>query len=263
MKIIINADDFGMSRVVNEAIIKAIEHKHVTSATILANGPKFNDVIKMFKESPELLSQTRLSFGAHLDAFEFRPLTTNTDIEPLLETNGNFNGNVLRRINLTSAMRKALLQEWQEQIQLLFSNGIPVSHIDSHSHTHTIPSVFLILKELQRYHGIRTVRITHNFYSKPPSKSLLFKKAIFNFALRNIFRTRTTDFFTGFEDFFTSSNCMTKLPKVFQKRNTTCELMIHPGNPCPLFTNENIFFQSEWLSNLTKDIELISYKELI
>ena len=56
---------------------------------------------------------------------------------------------------------------------------------------------------------------------------------------------------------------MTKLPKVFQKRNITCELMIHPGNPCPLFNNEHIFFQSEWLSNLTKDIELISYKELI
>ena len=112
-------------------------------------------------------------------------------------------------------------------------------------------------------YGIPTIRISHNFYSKPPSKSLLFKKPIFNFALRNISRTRTTDFLTSFEDFFTSSNCMTKLTKVFQKRNITCELMIQPGNPCPLFTNENIFSQSEWLSKLTKDIELISYKKII
>ena len=57
---------------------------------------------------------------------------------------------------------------------------------------------------------------------------------------------------------------MTKLPKVFQKRNVTSELMIHLDNPCKLFTNKKIFFfQTEWLSNFIKDIEIISYNKLI
>ena len=65
MNVIINADDLGKSIEVNEAIFDMMARGSVTSATILANGPKLQNALTRLAHFPHC------SFGVHLNADEF------------------------------------------------------------------------------------------------------------------------------------------------------------------------------------------------
>ena len=69
MRIIINADDLGISQEVNDAIFGLMAEGKVTSATILANGPAVEEAARRVAEFPEC------SFGVHLNLTEFKPWT--------------------------------------------------------------------------------------------------------------------------------------------------------------------------------------------
>ena len=60
MKVIINADDLGMSDKVNESVIKMHLKGLVSSTTMIANGPDFEEATNLVKEHPDL------GVGAHL-----------------------------------------------------------------------------------------------------------------------------------------------------------------------------------------------------
>ena len=82
--VIINADDLGLSRRVNDRIFNLIETKRITSATLLTNGPEFLDAVARIKAYPHA------SFGVHLNLTEFPPLTKNPALAPLLNGDGHF-----------------------------------------------------------------------------------------------------------------------------------------------------------------------------
>ena len=86
MKVIINADDLGLSFKVNKAIETAIVEKRISSCTILANGLAFEDAVRISKQYPHI------SFGVHLNMIEFRPLTSAKIFEKyhLIDNQGDF-----------------------------------------------------------------------------------------------------------------------------------------------------------------------------
>jgi len=269
MRIIINADDFGISKKVNEAIFDSVTSSRLTSITTIANGPAVNEAIKIYQNNIKIFKNRSVSMGVHLDALEFKPMTSNSSLDLLLNDSGCFNGDVLRRIKINSEIRKAVLGEWQEQIQFLRSNGFQVSHIDSHSHTHTIPGLFPVLIELLKYHKNLSVRISLNLYPYNPRKVLQLKKFIFNNALRKIFKFKTTDFFTSFDTFFKITGGMKYVPSIYKKKDLIFELMIHPGGDygeeirSGFKVSENDSFNSEWQNQISPEINLISYNDLI
>src|SRR5215467_5847969 len=59
-QVILNADDFGLTRGINEGIIRAHRDGILTSATLMANGPAFDDAVKLAKSNP------KLGIGCHL-----------------------------------------------------------------------------------------------------------------------------------------------------------------------------------------------------
>ena len=59
-QLILNADDFGMTRGVNEGIIRAHRDGVLTSATLMANGAEFDDAVSRAKSNP------KLGVGCHL-----------------------------------------------------------------------------------------------------------------------------------------------------------------------------------------------------
>ena len=69
-KIIVNADDLGLSKRVNDAIFQAFAQGLISSATIMANMPAF-------KEAARLVRQFRLQrkIGLHLNLTSGKPLT--------------------------------------------------------------------------------------------------------------------------------------------------------------------------------------------
>ena len=248
--LIVNADDLGASVPVNEAIFDLLEAERLTSATILANGPAFTHACKYLPLFP------RCSFGIHLNLTEFSPLTSDTNLRVILNTHGRFAGeSTLRKARITRSLAHAIYAEFSAQIDRLQSAGIQISHIDSHQHIHTMPQLFPVLKSLQRRYRLRKVRISRNIYLDDlrPSRLILLQKYAFNFTLRHLYRSWTTE---GFTDFTTFWQYMKNggLPQ------TSVEVMVHPGAVAS--QPETVLLRSSWKDDFASALTLISYNDL-
>jgi len=220
----------------------------VTSASLLANGVAFEDAVRHIRDFHHC------SFGVHLNITEGFPLTSNAHLGVILGPHGSFNGDEIRRVAIKEPLRKAILEEWTAQVEKVLRRGIPISHFDGHHHIHTIPGLFTTLKQLQKRFSVRRVRITMNIYphGSPAPLSRLVLKALWNFALRNYYRTQTTEGFTSLEIFMEAakSKLLSRL----------VELMVHPGSKDS--EAETLLVSSEWWKRLPFTIQHISYYDL-
>lgn len=135
MKLIINADDFGYNNHVNKAIEQAIIEHKISSTSIMANAPCFNEAILIAKK------YDYISYGVHLNIIEYSPLTNKNIFTKykLLDDSGNFIEGAIFCINeYTDELKRAIKEEWLAQINKVKEAGIKISHIDSHQHTHSI-----------------------------------------------------------------------------------------------------------------------------
>ena len=153
-RLIINADDFGLTGGVNRAIVEAHARGVVTSATLMATGAAFADAIALAKENP------RLSVGCHVLLVDGTPASRAAALPSLV--NGDQFQNSLARF-AHAALRGRLnaseiTVEVAAQIQKLQKAGVEVSHVDTHKHTHMFPAVLRPLLEAARQCGVRAVR---------------------------------------------------------------------------------------------------------
>jgi hopanoid biosynthesis associated protein HpnK len=156
-RIIINADDFGISSGVNKAVAQAHTNGVLTSATIMANMPAAEEAVKIAKQMPGL------GVGVHLNLFEGRPLSKDSDIVCLLDDNGGFALTPAKLSLLSIArgkIRKAIRAELAAQIQWVIDNGLKPTHLDSHKHIHSFPPIFPIVCDLARRFEITAIRFT-------------------------------------------------------------------------------------------------------
>ena len=255
MKIIVNADDLGMSEPVNEAIFQGMQRGTITSATLLSNGPAVRAATQHLHLFP------KCSFGVHLNLTEFEPLCSgsHTDLANILDQNKRFNGNSIREVRISVPMLKAIFREWCSQIENLMRLGVEPSHLDAHHHVHTIPQMLPVLAALRRRYKINKVRISRNMYdeSECPGGLQLAKKRLFNTALRTI-GFRTTRIFTNLGTFI-------KLCAALPPRRASVELMTHPG-AVPRDEEANLLeadlLENDWPGMLSYEATLVSYNNL-
>ncbi|MGO9004690.1 MAG: carbohydrate deacetylase [Beijerinckiaceae bacterium] len=248
-RIIINADDLGYSKAVNAKIFEFIENGKVTSSTLIMNAPDVEAAVR------ELRHHNCASFGVHLNVTEFRPLTPHPRQAALCNDAGEFEAKRIFNTAITSQARRAIFIEWCGQVQRALDLGVPVSHLDAHHHAHTVPRLFPVLKRVQKEFGIRRVRLTRNM-TDPDERlrfGLLQAKVAWNFALRNIYRTSTTDYFTSFLTFYRRSRA--DIPW-----NGTIELMCHPANP--LFDEETKLIETDWHMAVVQQGKIINYNDI-
>ena len=159
-RLIINADDFGLTGGVNRAIVEAHEGGVVSSATLMANGQAFDDAIALAQCRP------RLGVGCHLVLVDGAPLLDPTAVRSLLDR-GDSAGNPHFREGITRFGTLALLGRLREneieaeataQIRKLQAAGVKVTHLDSHKHTHTFPRVLRPLLRAAASCGVRAIR---------------------------------------------------------------------------------------------------------
>jgi predicted glycoside hydrolase/deacetylase ChbG (UPF0249 family) len=127
MTIIINADDFGMSKEINEGILFAHKQGLITSASIMA-GPEKNHAI-------ELAKKHKLPCGVHLYGGEKAHL-------------------IFIKSLISRKFRNNLRDRFENQI-LDLKKEIEIKHLDSHKHIHMFPPIFDIVSALAKKHNLR------------------------------------------------------------------------------------------------------------
>ncbi len=225
LKIIINADDCGSSVEVNKEIENCIKNGKITSTTIMANMLGFEGAVNLYNSYKDIIS-----FGWHANLTEGSPLTKSQlllDKGYYKEVDGKvlFNGKAYWKRIICHSMAVEIEKELLRQLERLYDNGIRISHIDSHQHIHTSPSMFFLFpKLLKRFKINRCRRIRNNVAS------------LFSRLSRNVWTIpykfngiRMTDSFCSFEDFYKNRS----IP-----HGELLELMIHPGHPSKKYSDE-------------------------
>jgi len=155
-RLIVNADDLGWSRGINEGIFHAHRHGIVTSATLVANMPAAEAALAVLKEVPNL------GVGVHLNACQGRPLSPG-GAGVLAGRDGvmasTAGGMILRCALRPRRMRRAIAEEFDAQVRWCLDAGLKPTHLDTHRHLHYgVPFVFAIVRDLCRRYDIPHVR---------------------------------------------------------------------------------------------------------
>jgi hopanoid biosynthesis associated protein HpnK len=144
-RLIVNADDFGFTRDVNEGIARAFEHGILRSATLMANGGAFDHAVATAQALPGL------DVGAHLTLVGGPSVA-----DPRRRLPASLAGMLLAYPSGWS--RAAIEEECCAQLEKIENAGIPISHVDAHKHTHLFPPVLEALVRAAKRYGVVWVR---------------------------------------------------------------------------------------------------------
>jgi chitin disaccharide deacetylase len=158
-QLIVNADDFGLTKGVNRAIVETNAQGVVSSATLMANGPAFNDAVTAARSAPTL------SVGCHVVLVDGTPVSPPSSLETLLAIRSaepeKFYSSLsafAARAMLGGFDRDQLVEEITAQIKKIQATGIQVTHLDTHKHAHVFPEILLALLRAARICGVRAIR---------------------------------------------------------------------------------------------------------
>jgi predicted glycoside hydrolase/deacetylase ChbG (UPF0249 family) len=155
-RLIVNADDFGLTHGVNRAILACHERGIVSSATLMANGSCFDEAVALTAR------MAGLSVGCHIVLVDGEPLLPPNEVRSLLApgTNRFYNsiGEVLRAVARGRFRADEVEYEAWAQFARLQRSNVEVSHFDAHKHTHMFPSILKPLLRAASAHGIFAVR---------------------------------------------------------------------------------------------------------
>ncbi|MDQ6770596.1 MAG: ChbG/HpnK family deacetylase [Gemmatimonadota bacterium] len=152
-RLIVNADDYGLSGGVNTGIIEAAERGVVTSTSMMVNLAGFDDAVTLVR------SARSLSVGLHFNLTTGKPLTTAASLAR--PSTGAFYPltSLLTRASLGLIHAAEVRQECVAQIDRLLEAGIQPTHIDSHRHVHAHPVLWTAVLEAGASRNIHTVRV--------------------------------------------------------------------------------------------------------
>lgn len=155
-RLIINADDFGLTRGINRAIEQLHRAGVLTSATLMATGPAFEDAVSIAKANPAL------GVGCHIVLTDGTPVSPPDSIPTLLGPDRKFFRASV--VDFVQALLRGKIREDEierealAQIQTLQRAGVNVTHIDTHKHTHLFPTVSRSLLRVLRRTAIPAIR---------------------------------------------------------------------------------------------------------
>jgi predicted glycoside hydrolase/deacetylase ChbG (UPF0249 family) len=158
-RLIVNADDFGLTAGVNRGILEAHAGGVVSSATLMANGAAFADAVTAARSTPNL------SVGCHVVLVDGTPVSPPGALDTLLAIRSaepeKFYSSLsafAARAMLGGFDRDQLVAEVTAQIRKIQAAGLEVTHLDSHKHAHIFPEILAALLRAARICGVRAIR---------------------------------------------------------------------------------------------------------
>jgi chitin disaccharide deacetylase len=153
--LIVNADDFGYTAGINAGILRAFQDGILTSTTIMASGPAFDDAVALVRANPSM------DVGVHLVLVGGKAVAPSAEIPSLAKANGDLPDSLLELVGKLSGgliQTEDIEREFRAQIERVMAAGISPSHLDTHKHTHVHPIVMEALFRIAREFGILRVR---------------------------------------------------------------------------------------------------------
>jgi predicted glycoside hydrolase/deacetylase ChbG (UPF0249 family) len=155
-RLIVNADDFGLTAGVNRAILELHRAGVLSSATLMARAAATGGAIELALATPSL------GVGCHVVLADGEPVLQAQDLPTLVDlSTGRFQPSLggFLKLLLTGRIRSTEIEaETGAQIKLLQRRGLRLTHIDTHKHTHLFPAVLRPVLRAARAAGIRAVR---------------------------------------------------------------------------------------------------------
>ena len=218
-RLVVNADDFGFTRDVNQGIIEAHRNGILTAATLMAVGSTlksaaFDDAVKLARENPAL------DMGVHL----------------VLVGEAGFPPTIAQLIQALALGRIRIYDELQTQVRRVLDAGLRPTHLDTHKHTHLLPPVLSAVARISEEFAIPWVRRPFDFPYTPEGISLgkRITSQAFGVVRGRFARVlaqhgcRSTDHFAGFQ--ITGRYDAAALVRLIHSLpEGSTEFMCHPG----------------------------------
>jgi predicted glycoside hydrolase/deacetylase ChbG (UPF0249 family) len=162
-RLIVNADDFGMTAGINRGIAEAQQHGIVTSATLMANSRAFEEAAAMARSLAG--NGSHFSVGCHVVLLDGEPLLPAERVGSLLQPGANNGSHFRFKLSdfVLASFRGKLRPDEIEaeagaQMERLQAAGVEPSHFDTHKHAHMFPAVLRPLLRAARARNVPAVR---------------------------------------------------------------------------------------------------------
>ncbi len=209
--LIVNADDLGLSKSVNEAILLCYKKGYINSSSIITNTPFFDETVQLVHDNEVITN-----LGVHINFAEGKPLT-NFNYHEYLNHNGEWDWEKTRKYSnsLNTEAKNAFLTELYAQVDKALSANLTITHIDSHYHLHILPCFYnLFIKAAKKYNvKLRLAQLSHE-------QNVI--KYLYRLYINSKIKLNRRNYSAKFEN-------LGEFLKVFPKnKDHNIELMVHP-----------------------------------
>ncbi|MGR5079377.1 chitin disaccharide deacetylase [Photobacterium swingsii] len=197
MKLIFNADDFGLTKGVNLGTVDASLYGAVRSTTLMVGMPAEQHALSLLEPS------LPLKIGLHLRFTAGKPLTSG---RTLADQQGQcWSKEVMKGYRDFDEVE--LADEIEAQINAFKALGIPLSHLDSHHHAHFHPQILPVITAIATSHHLPV----RGLYDSEPMKGCRYEFS---------------------DKFYDTAVELDSLLKLVDQHRETCdvlEIMCHPA----------------------------------
>ncbi len=156
-RLVVNADDFGRSHSINQAVIRAHQEGILTTASLMMNEAGLDDAVELARANP------KLGVGLHLTLSHGHSALPPEKIPGLVNERSEFS-NAPAATGLRYFMKRGLREQLHAEIHAQFekfrATGLPLDHVNGHLHFHLHPTVFRIVMKAAEKFGIKRMRLT-------------------------------------------------------------------------------------------------------
>jgi chitin disaccharide deacetylase len=159
-RLIINADDFGLSHGITDGILLTHRKGLLTSTSLMVNQPATEYAVRRAPEAPSL------GIGIHLNLTEGKPVLPKEKVRTLVNAAGEFVGpsEMGRRLLRWEASPREIETEFRAQICQMKSLGLQPTHADSHHRIHMYPAAARAFYRAVTSEGVRRARAPRKRY---------------------------------------------------------------------------------------------------
>lgn len=239
-KLILNADDFGATRGVNDGIIRAHRDGILSSATLMAGGAAFDDAVAQAKANPSL------GIGCHLVLVGEKCVSEPASIPSLADADGQLPTSLpafVARVTSGAIRGDDIARELRAQIEKIRAAGIEPTHVDTHKHTHAHPRVMEMVCRVAKELGISRIRkpvedLGDSWSSTESGRAASATQVVAAAVVKTIgpsFRATAEKYGMSFPDSFRGLAATGRIDEatltqiIRTLEDGTTEIMLHPG----------------------------------